>query len=172
MSDSATPQTVAHQALLSMGFPRQEYQSKLPLPPLRDLPNPGIKPMFLEPPASVGRFFTMEPPEKPWKYWRAGSREKIPEENYLEIQDSLLYCQGLSFISWWVSSQLLLTLCPQTFHSLSESHPSFGGRAQPHPLKTWHVFLRQIYVCMYTYGWLMLRFDRKQQTSVKQLSFN
>ena len=26
--------------------------------------------------------------------------------------------------------------------------------------------------CMYTYGWFMLRFDRKQQDSVKQLSFN
>ena len=25
---------------------------------------------------------------------------------------------------------------------------------------------------MYTYGWLMLMFDRKQQNSVKQLSFN
>ena len=25
---------------------------------------------------------------------------------------------------------------------------------------------------MYTYGWLMLRFDRKQQNSEKQLSFN
>ena len=25
---------------------------------------------------------------------------------------------------------------------------------------------------MYTYGWLMLRFDMKQQNSVKQLSFN
>ena len=26
--------------------------------------------------------------------------------------------------------------------------------------------------CMYTYSWFMLRFDRKQQNSVKQLSFN
>ena len=26
--------------------------------------------------------------------------------------------------------------------------------------------------CIYTYGWLMLRFDRKEQNSVKQLSFN
>ena len=26
--------------------------------------------------------------------------------------------------------------------------------------------------CMYTYGWFMLRFDRKQQNSVKQSSFN
>ena len=25
---------------------------------------------------------------------------------------------------------------------------------------------------MYTYGWFMLSFDRKQQNSVKQLSFN
>ena len=25
---------------------------------------------------------------------------------------------------------------------------------------------------MYTYSWFMLRFDRKQQNSVKQLSFN
>ena len=26
--------------------------------------------------------------------------------------------------------------------------------------------------CMYTYGWFMLGFDRKQQNSVKQLSFS
>ena len=38
------PQTVAHQALLSMGFSRQEYQSRLPFPSPRDLPNPRIKP--------------------------------------------------------------------------------------------------------------------------------
>ena len=25
---------------------------------------------------------------------------------------------------------------------------------------------------MYTYGWFMLRFDRKQKNSIKQLSFN
>ena len=25
---------------------------------------------------------------------------------------------------------------------------------------------------MYTYGWFLLRFDRKQQNSVKQISFN
>ena len=33
-SDSATPWTVVHQALLSMGFPRQEYWSGLPFPTL------------------------------------------------------------------------------------------------------------------------------------------
>ena len=35
--------TVAHQALLSMGFSRQEYWSGLPCPPPRDLPNPVIE---------------------------------------------------------------------------------------------------------------------------------
>ena len=41
----ATPWTVAHQAPLSMGFPRQEYWSGLSFPSPRDPPNPGIEPM-------------------------------------------------------------------------------------------------------------------------------
>ena len=45
MSDSlATPQTVACQAPLSMGFPRQEFWSGLLFPSPGDLPDPGIKP--------------------------------------------------------------------------------------------------------------------------------
>ena len=36
--------TVAHHALLSMGFSRQEYWSGLPCPPSGDLFDPGIKP--------------------------------------------------------------------------------------------------------------------------------
>ena len=43
MSDSATPWTVVLQAPLSMGFPRQEYWSGLPLLTPGDLPIPGIK---------------------------------------------------------------------------------------------------------------------------------
>ena len=35
--------TVARQAPLSMGFPRQEYWNGLPLPSPEDLPDPGIK---------------------------------------------------------------------------------------------------------------------------------
>ena len=60
MSDSfATLWTmVHHQALLSKGFPRQEYWSGLPFPSPGDLPNPGIKPKSLMPPALVGGFFT------------------------------------------------------------------------------------------------------------------
>ena len=41
VSHSATPWTVAHQAPMSLGFPRQESWSGLPFPPPGDLPDPG-----------------------------------------------------------------------------------------------------------------------------------
>ena len=42
-----TPQTVAHQAHLSVEFSRQGYWSGLPFPSARDLPDPGIEPGVL-----------------------------------------------------------------------------------------------------------------------------
>ena len=60
----ATPWTVARQASQSMGFSRQKYQSGLPCPPLRDLPNPGTESMSLASPALAGRFFTTGPSGK------------------------------------------------------------------------------------------------------------
>ena len=63
MSDFfVTPWTVARQAPLSVGFPRQEYWSGLPFPPPGDFPNPGIDSTS---PALAGGFFTAEPPGKP-----------------------------------------------------------------------------------------------------------
>ena len=58
----ATLWTISHQALLSMGFSRQDYQSGCPFSSSGDLPNPGIEPAFS---ALAGRFFTSEPPGKP-----------------------------------------------------------------------------------------------------------
>ena len=58
------PWTVACQSPLSMGFPRQEYWSKLPSPSSRDLPGSGIESTS---PALAGRFFTTMPPGKPKK---------------------------------------------------------------------------------------------------------
>ena len=43
---SATQWTVAHHALVSTGFSRQEYWSGLPFPPPGDLPDPGIQRVF------------------------------------------------------------------------------------------------------------------------------
>ena len=47
----ATTWTVAFQAPLSMGFPRQECYSGLPFPSPGNFPNPGIKPKSLVSPA-------------------------------------------------------------------------------------------------------------------------
>ena len=60
----ATPWTLAHQAPLSVGFPRQEYWSGLPFPPPGDLPNSGTEPTSLEFPALAGGFLTTTPPGK------------------------------------------------------------------------------------------------------------
>ena len=54
----AAPWTAACLAPLSMEFFRQEYWSKLPFSPSRDLPNPRIEPTS---PALAGRFFTTGP---------------------------------------------------------------------------------------------------------------
>ena len=48
---------IARQALLFMGFSRQEHWSGLPFSLLGDLPYPGIKPMSLISPALEGGFF-------------------------------------------------------------------------------------------------------------------
>ena len=54
-----TPWTVACQAPLSTGFPRQECWNGLPFPSPGDLPDSGIESVS---PALAGGFFTTEPP--------------------------------------------------------------------------------------------------------------
>ena len=56
-----TSWSVAHQASLSRGFPRQEYWSGLPFPSPGDLPDPEIE--FASSPVT-GKFFTTESPGK------------------------------------------------------------------------------------------------------------
>ena len=57
-----TPWTVAHQASLSIEFPRQDYLSELPFPSPGDHLDPGIKPTS---PAWADVFFITDPPGKP-----------------------------------------------------------------------------------------------------------
>ena len=61
----ATLWIVAHQVLLSMGFPRQEHWSGLPFPSLGDLPNPGSKPASPVAPALQVDSLSAEPLGKP-----------------------------------------------------------------------------------------------------------
>ena len=49
---------IAHQASLSMEFPRQEYWSGLPFPPPGHLPDPAIELVSLVSLALAGGFFT------------------------------------------------------------------------------------------------------------------
>ena len=64
----ATPWTVACQAPLSMGFPRQEpWSGFLPFPSPGDIPTPGIKPTS---PALAGRFL-------PWNH--QGNPLELPQ---------------------------------------------------------------------------------------------
>ena len=60
----AAPRTIALQASLSRGFPRQESWTGLPFPPPGDFLNPEAKPV-----SWAGSFFTTEPPEKLLDTW-------------------------------------------------------------------------------------------------------
>ena len=64
----ATLWMVAHQAPLSLGFPRQEYWSGLPFPSPGEIPNPRIK--------LTSGFFTTEPPGKPLKFSKKKKRNQ------------------------------------------------------------------------------------------------
>ena len=58
--DCSLPVSSAHE------FSREEYWSGLPFPSPGDLPDPGIEPTSPDSPELAGRFFTTEPPEKPF----------------------------------------------------------------------------------------------------------
>jgi len=80
-----TPWTVAYQALLSMGFSRQEYWSGLPFLSPGDLPNPGIEPRS---PALQKDTLPSEPRGKPKVLpWRAEIKRK-KEFNLLQGKNS------------------------------------------------------------------------------------
>ena len=61
----ATLWAVAHQAPLSMVFSRQEYWSRLPCPPPRDLPQSGMEPTS---PALQAGSFLLSHQGKPLDY--------------------------------------------------------------------------------------------------------
>ena len=124
----AIPWTVALQALLSLGFPRQEYWSGLTFPPPGDLPNPGIEPVS---PTLAGGLFTTEPPGKPDGRWgkemekrerrekgeeRKGEQEKERKQRIKKGEKPLASASS----SW----ELWLILAPNawdTYLDLSES---------------------------------------------------
>ena len=94
-----TPWTVAHQVLLSMGFPRKEYWSGLPCPSPRDLPDPWIKPRS---PEMQVDSLPLEPPGKPSLLDR-----KPP--NACPALCTCWYFAPCDPDKWWVSSDPKVT---------------------------------------------------------------
>ena len=64
----ATLWTVTHQAPLSVGFPRQEHWSRLPVLSPGDLPNPGTDPSLLHLLHWQVGSLPLLPPRKPHVY--------------------------------------------------------------------------------------------------------
>ena len=86
-----TPRTVARQALLSMGFPRQEkYLSGLPFLSSGDLLDPGIEPMS---PVLAGGFFITELQGKPERQYV--SYQMLPDQiNHITVETDHQYVIG------------------------------------------------------------------------------
>ena len=87
---------VAFQAPLTMGFSRPDYWSKLPFPPLGDLPHPGIQPLS---PALAGGFSTTAPPREPWfslyAKWREVTQSCLTLCNPMDCSPSASSIHGI-----------------------------------------------------------------------------
>ena len=109
-----TPWTVAHQAPLSMGFSRREYQSGLPCLPPADLSSPGIRPWS---PALQAYSLPSDPQRKPifkqgqnnaflW-LWRKSNSSCYGVDSYekhLPSTWNIIFNNKLFFPSFWGST--------------------------------------------------------------------
>ena len=80
--------TVAHQASLSMGFPRQEYYSGLPFPFPWDHPDPGMEPVSLTSLAlAMGWFFTISVTWKVLRQTIGNGYRQLVKENWAWVSE-------------------------------------------------------------------------------------
>ena len=147
VSDSfAIPWTVARQAPLSMGFPSQEYWSRLPLPSSGDLPDPGIK---LVSPALAGGLFTTGPPWKPLCHvsqdikgedasfrscwWRLINTKMTPNRQSSKLRtqcpEGQIYSNGIQL---WLQNQYRSN--GETFYQKTGLHSSGWGKTKAEEL--------------------------------------
>ena len=120
-----TPWTVARQPLLFMWFSWQEYLSRVPFPPLGDLPDPGIKPESLGSPELAGRFYTNNATVKP----------TVLMWNIFPFRSFLYKCVNAKIKKWVVQSlPLLISLINSFMISSSESQSVISNSLQPHGL--------------------------------------
>ena len=101
---------------LSMGFPRQEYWSGLPFPPLGDILDPGIQPVSL---ALAGGCFSTEPPGRPM----------------LMLVPFYLYWFTLSPLSWFQKLPWIPSLGEVPV--LTPQHPVYNSNSARHQNGLW-----------------------------------
>ena len=89
--------TVACQAPLTMGFPRQEYWNGLTFPSPGNLPNPGIELASLRPPALQTGSLPLAPPGKPKKSTRCFNKTDLTES-----QGTQAWLLTMSFINYTI----------------------------------------------------------------------
>ena len=125
---SATPWTVAHQALLCMEFSRQEYWSRLPFPSPGDLPDPGAKPVSLKSPAQTGGLFTTS---ATWKTQRS-----LFFLNFCKVDDKSFSC---------------LPTCSPVTSALCEG----WDRTSPFSFRGWFIYLAGVLAKAQELYWFM-----------------
>ena len=119
VSDSfVTPWTIACQAPLSMGFPRQEYQSRLPFPSARDLPQPRDWTRIF---CIAGGFFTTELPGKPLS-WLSG----LPVDWFTIYSYYMCVCVYFLFYIESHSTFSCAVLSTQSSHPYSTAKHTFN----------------------------------------------
>ena len=131
--------TVAHQAPLFIGFPRQEYWSVLPFPSPGDLPNPETE-------LAPSTFFTSEPPGK--SHLRRWEAPKYVVVSFYGLGISWAnewedYCnyfrEGVEIFRNWVTAHFLTFYAqPQNCHGthglsfsllMSYNEPHWGSKS-------------------------------------------
>ena len=95
----ATPWTVACQAPLSMGLPRQKYWSELLFPPPGHLPDPGIEPASPVSPAL----------QVDSTYWVI--REALPKSHLPPPNTIIFHCKSQQLLVIWFEPWKMLVSC-------------------------------------------------------------
>ena len=115
-SDSVTPQIVAHQASLSMGFSRPEYWSGLSWPPPAALPHPAIQLASLMSPKFTGGFFTTSATWEARGVVGSDSEGPCPCPGSSELSSQLGLVLGLigpvQQESWWATEESPIRVDP------------------------------------------------------------
>ena len=132
---------IAHQAPLSMWFPRQEYWTELPFPSPRVLPYPGFESIFC---ALAGGFLTTEPRGKSYNRICCSVAKSYmtlcnPMDSSISVPSVLHYLLGLAQTHvHWVYDAI------QPCYPLSPPSPSAFNLSQHQGLFQWIDSLHQV----------------------------